>query len=423
MKADPIATLRRVAEAGRGGKRAALERGDDCIRTPWWVFCEDDELGDMHDAIGALLAAEQDEGFREHVIALLRFVVEKYDVKSVDEFTCEHHRALAIDVGWDALASDAPADEPSPPKKLAKDGPFWPVDDAAPAEGGETFEDAMEQALEYARSGESCDHDASHVRHFCEMARIWIERAQDLASPPSPQDGLREALEELAKRWEGASTPDGASDWNEGRADGYALCARGLREALAANPPAAGDVEPERPKGIPAPTFKSRRPEEDLHGWLSQRITYVSSVEAKMPDADRRYLAKCWVRDLKQALSVLDKQALVASPTPSDTAIHEALDDMLAEINAVHDGELPSWGSSELSRVWVVGRIEAIKALASAPSDTGLRERFEERVRTLEASAREGDRMEGVRETPGLQRWAASVIRSVLAADDGGKSE
>jgi hypothetical protein len=56
--------------------------------------------------------------------------------------------------------------------------------------------EALAQALEYARSGEACDHDAAHVRHFCRMAAEHIERAQYLI----PDTGLEERIREWAKR-------------------------------------------------------------------------------------------------------------------------------------------------------------------------------------------------------------------------------
>jgi hypothetical protein len=57
--------------------------------------------------------------------------------------------------------------------------------------------EALAQALEYARSGEACDHDAAHVRHFCRMAAEHIERAQYLIPDTGLEERVRDALSEL----------------------------------------------------------------------------------------------------------------------------------------------------------------------------------------------------------------------------------
>lgn len=58
--------------------------------------------------------------------------------------------------------------------------------------------EALHNALDAARTGETCDHDASHIRHFCRIAADYIERAQylvgQLTTPPEAEAGAGEAL-------------------------------------------------------------------------------------------------------------------------------------------------------------------------------------------------------------------------------------
>lgn len=56
---------------------------------------------------------------------------------------------------------------------------------------GDALREALASALEYARSGEACDHDAAHVRHFCRMAAEHIERAQYLIADAMLAERLR----------------------------------------------------------------------------------------------------------------------------------------------------------------------------------------------------------------------------------------
>lgn len=131
---------------------------------------------------------------------------------------------------------------------------------------------------------------------------------------------IHEKLREMLDDWhESATNFEGDQDWphriaallDEPEAPSDAAeSVEALRADIATLSRALAETageEPERPEGIPKRTFWPRDPYTDLRGWLAQRITYASFVEGKMPDANRRYLAKAWGRDLKLALSALNK--------------------------------------------------------------------------------------------------------------------
>lgn len=97
--------------------------------------------------------------------------------------------------------------------------------------------EALHNALEAARTGETCDHNASHIRHFCRIASDYIERAQylvgQLTTPPEADAELARkderiaALEACLRERDGGDHDPHCRIWTSGwqkKADKFCTC-------------------------------------------------------------------------------------------------------------------------------------------------------------------------------------------------------